>query len=48
MVTYWFAAVGVAYMLAFTLLMNYFAYLALKFYSGQQPRASVSRRDDNP
>lgn len=35
---------GVAYVLAFALLMNYFAYLALKFYSGQQPRASVSGR----
>jgi hypothetical protein len=43
-----FAAAGVAYVLAFTLLMNYFAYLALKFYSGQQPRASVSRLGDNP
>lgn len=29
-------------MLAFTFVMNYFSYLALKFYSGQQPRASVS------
>jgi hypothetical protein len=28
--------------LAFTVVLNYFAYLALKFYSGQQPRASVS------
>jgi hypothetical protein len=28
--------------LAFTFVMNYFSYLALKFYSGQQPRASVS------
>ena len=33
---------GVAYVIAFTILMNYLAYLALKFYSGQQPRASVS------
>lgn len=33
---------GVGYVLAFAFLMNYFAYLALKFYSGQQPRASVS------
>lgn len=33
---------GVAYVVAFTFLMNFFAYLALKYYSGQQPRASVS------
>jgi hypothetical protein len=33
---------GVAYVVAFAVVMNYFAYLALKFYSGQQPRASVS------
>lgn len=32
---------GVGYVTAFTLLMNYLSYLALKFYSGQQPRASV-------
>jgi hypothetical protein len=36
------ARAGVAYVAAFTLLMNVLAYLALKFYSGQQPRASVS------
>lgn len=34
-------ATGVAYVLAFTVLMNYFAYVALKYYSGQEPRASV-------
>lgn len=38
---------GVAYTLAFTLLMNYFSYLALKYYSGQQPRASVSCSTDS-
>jgi len=35
-------AAGVAYVVAFAVLMNFLAYLALKFYSGQQPRASVS------
>lgn len=43
----WLLSAGVAYTLAFTLLMNYFSYLALKYYSGQQPRASVSCSADS-
>eukprot|EP00878_Enallax_costatus_P047499 GHUV01058290.1.p1 GENE.GHUV01058290.1~~GHUV01058290.1.p1 ORF type:complete len:113 (-),score=19.55 GHUV01058290.1:18-356(-) len=33
---------GVGYLIGFTLLMNVLAFLALKYYSGQQQRASVS------
>lgn len=33
---------GFGYLVGFTLLLNYLAFLALKFYSGQQARASVS------
>jgi hypothetical protein len=34
--------IGVAYDFGFTALVNFGAYLALKYYSGQQRRASVS------
>lgn len=33
---------GFGYLVGFTLVTNYMAYLALKYYSGQQDRASVS------
>jgi hypothetical protein len=37
---YWIWA-GIGYLLGFTLLVNFLAHLALKYYSGQQQRASV-------
>jgi hypothetical protein len=33
---------GFCFLVGFTLLLNFFAFLALKYYSGQQARASVS------
>jgi hypothetical protein len=33
---------GAGFLVGFTLLLNFFAFLALKYYSGQQARASVS------
>jgi hypothetical protein len=33
---------GFGFLVGFTLLLNFFAFLALKYYSGQQARASVS------
>jgi hypothetical protein len=33
---------GFGFLVGFTVLLNFFAFLALKYYSGQQARASVS------
>jgi hypothetical protein len=40
--------IGVAYDFGFTALVNFAAYLALKYYSGQQRRASVSGQGAGP